>query len=84
MKGQAEFWLPLPPSLVHVANSSIIDWRALVTAEHGIGHKDSNWAFASTRRIDRNLRVPDDRESPIPDYRDHPFQGIVITISRGS
>jgi hypothetical protein len=54
MKGQADFWLPLPPSLVHVANSSIIDWRALVTAEHGIGHKDSKWAFASTRRIGRN------------------------------
>jgi hypothetical protein len=49
MKGQSDFWLPLPPFLLHVANSSIFDWRILVNEAHGIGHKDSKWTFGSTR-----------------------------------
>jgi hypothetical protein len=62
MKGQADFWLPLPPSLLHVANSSIFDWRVLVTEAHGIGHEDSKWTFGSTRRIGRN---PDNHDVSI-------------------
>ena len=62
MKGQADFWLPLPPSLLHVANSSIFDWRVLVTEAHGIGHEDSKWTFGSTLRIGRN---PDNHDVSI-------------------
>ena len=54
MKSQADFWLPLPPDLLHIANSSIKDWRVLVSDEHGKGHGDSRWVFASSRRIGRD------------------------------
>jgi len=54
MKARLGFWLPLPPDTVHIASSSIKDWRQLVNDEHSAGHKDSRWVFASTRRIGRD------------------------------
>ena len=53
MKGKAEFWLPLPPTVLHVATSSMKDWRALVNKWHG-RHLSTRWVFASTRRIGRD------------------------------
>jgi hypothetical protein len=49
MKGKAEFSLPLPPTVLHVATSSMADWRALVNKSHG-QHHTTTWVFASTRR----------------------------------
>jgi hypothetical protein len=54
MKARLGFWLPLPPETVHIASSSIKDWRQLVNDEHSVGHKDPRWVFASTRRIGRD------------------------------
>jgi hypothetical protein len=53
MKGKSEFWLPLPPAVLHVAISSMADWRALVNKSHG-QHHTTKWVFASTRRIGRD------------------------------
>lgn len=53
MKGQAGFWLPLPPDALHIAVSSMQDWRALVNKSHGF-HHNTQWVFSSTRRIGRN------------------------------
>jgi hypothetical protein len=51
MKARLGFWLPLPPETAHIASSSMADWRHLVNDEHGAGHKDSRWVFASTVRV---------------------------------
>jgi len=29
-EGKAEFWLPLPPAVLHVATSSVKDWSELI------------------------------------------------------
>ena len=50
MKGKSEFWLPLPlplpPAVLHVAVSSMADWRVLVNKSHGQYHT-TKWVFAS-------------------------------------
>ena len=51
MKGKSEFWLPLPPAVLAIANGSIADWTQLVRNEHG--EISSKWVFASTRRTGR-------------------------------
>jgi hypothetical protein len=51
MKARLGFWLPLPPETVHIAASSVADWRQLVNDEQGAGHPDSRWVFASTVRV---------------------------------
>jgi hypothetical protein len=51
MKGRHEFWLPLPPEVLAIANGSIADWTQLVRNEHG--DLSSRWVFASTRRTGR-------------------------------
>jgi hypothetical protein len=58
MKGKSEFWLPLPPTVLHVATSSMKDWRALVNKSHG-QHHTTKWVFASTRRIGRDPETTD-------------------------
>ena len=45
--------LPVPPIGLHVINSSIADWQALINISHGLGHK-TKWVFASTRREQRD------------------------------
>jgi hypothetical protein len=57
MKGRAEFWLPLPPPVLSIANAAIADWTQLVANEHG--HLTSKWVFASTRRTGRNPDTED-------------------------
>lgn len=52
MKGRHEFWLPLPPAVLALANGSIADWTQLVRNEHG--DLTSKWVFASTRRTGRD------------------------------
>lgn len=51
MKAKQDFWLPLPPSALHVANSAMSDWAALVKRSHD--DFETQWVFASTRRIGR-------------------------------
>jgi integrase len=53
MKARKDFMLPVPPIGLHVINSSIADWQALINISHGFGHK-TNWVFASTRREQRD------------------------------
>jgi hypothetical protein len=50
MKGGAEFWLPLPPAVLAIANGSIADYTVLVRNEHRV-EWPSKWVFASTRRL---------------------------------
>jgi hypothetical protein len=38
---------------LHVINTSIADWQALVTHSHSAAHT-SKWVFASTRRVQRD------------------------------
>ncbi len=52
MKGRSDFWLPLPPDVLHVANSCIADWSSLVM--RSTGDINTRWVFASTRRIGRD------------------------------
>jgi hypothetical protein len=52
MKGRSDFWLPLPPDVLHVANSCVADWSSLVM--RSTGAVASRWVFASTRRIGRD------------------------------
>jgi hypothetical protein len=61
MKARLGFWLPLPPETVHLAASSIADWRQLVNDEQGAGHPDSRWVFASTVRV----RDDDDKDRSV-------------------
>jgi hypothetical protein len=35
MNGNSEFWLPLPPEVLAIANGSVADWTRLVRDEHG-------------------------------------------------
>jgi hypothetical protein len=51
MKGRSDFWLPLPPEVLAIANGSIADWTQPVKNEHG--DLSSRWVFASTRRTSR-------------------------------
>jgi len=53
MKAPKDFMLPVPPMGLHVINSSIDDWQALINISHGFGHK-TKWVFASTRREQRD------------------------------
>lgn len=53
MKARKDFMLPVPPMGLHVINSSIADWQALINISHGFGHK-TKWVFASTRREQRD------------------------------
>ena len=53
MKARKDFMLPVPPVGLHVINSSIADWQALINISHGFGHK-TKWVFASTRREQRD------------------------------
>jgi integrase len=53
MKARKDFMLPVPPIGLHVINSSIADWQALINISHGFGHK-TKWVFASTRREQRD------------------------------
>jgi hypothetical protein len=57
MKGKLDFWLPLPPSALHVANSAMSDWASLVKRSHD--DFETQWVFASTRRIGRLKDNPD-------------------------
>lgn len=52
MKGRAEFWLPLPPSVLAIANGAMSDWSHTVKRSHG--HITTRWVFASTRRHGRD------------------------------
>lgn len=52
MKGRSDFWLPLPPDVLHVANSCIADWSSLLM--RSTGDIRTRWVFASTRRIGRD------------------------------
>ena len=52
MNGKSEFWLPLPPVVLSIADGSIADWTRLVRNEHG--EISSRWVFASTRRYGRD------------------------------
>jgi len=54
MKGQNEFWLPLPPVVLHVATSSIEEWEAIVNRSASTHKATTAWVFSSTRRIGRN------------------------------
>jgi hypothetical protein len=54
MKGQAEFWLPLPPAVLHIATSSIADWEAIVNRSASPAKATTAWVFSSTRRVGRN------------------------------
>ena len=53
MKARKDFMLPVPPVGLHVINSSIADWQALINISHGFGHKTKR-VFASTRREQRD------------------------------
>lgn len=59
MKGQAEFWLPLPPAVLHVASSSIADWEAIVNKSARPARQTTAWVFSSTRRVGRNPATVD-------------------------
>jgi hypothetical protein len=61
MKARLGFWLPLPPETVHIAASSVADWRQLVNDEQGASHPDSRWVFASTVRV----RDDDDKDRSV-------------------
>lgn len=53
MKGKSEFWLPLPPPVLSIANNCIQDWQRLVDNHYGVDYKNprtSRWVFASTQR----------------------------------
>jgi hypothetical protein len=54
MKGQAEFWLPLPSVVLHVAASSIADWEAIVNRSASPNKVRTAWVFSSVRRVGRN------------------------------
>jgi hypothetical protein len=51
MKGKSDFWLPLPPEVLAVANGAVKDWRWLTLNQHG--DIKTRWVFASTRRTGR-------------------------------
>ena len=57
MKGKSEFWLPLPPAVLSIANGAVTDWRQLTQNEHG--DMRTKWVFASTRRTGRILENED-------------------------
>lgn len=52
MKGKSEFWLPLPPAVLAIANGSVTDWAEEVRRRHG--EITTRWVFASTRRHGRD------------------------------
>jgi hypothetical protein len=52
MKGRAEFWLPLPPVVLAIANGSMSDWQRTVQRSHG--DITTRWVFSSTRRHGRD------------------------------
>jgi hypothetical protein len=54
MKGQSEFWLPLPPAVLHIGASSIADWEAIVNKSASPARQSTAWVFSSTRRVGRN------------------------------
>jgi hypothetical protein len=54
MKGQSEFWLPLPPAVLHIAASSIADWEAIVNKSASPAKQSTAWVFSSTRRVGRH------------------------------
>lgn len=47
MKGKSEFWLPLTPSVLAIANGSVEEWTATVRRSHG--EISSKLVFASGR-----------------------------------
>lgn len=52
MKARIDFWLPIPPLGKHILKCVMRDWRKLVNKSHG-ARNQTQWAFASTRRIGR-------------------------------
>lgn len=73
MKAKSEFWLPIPPEALHVANSCMSDWKALVTKSTS-QYETTRWVFASTRRIGRD---PDNRDVSIyPNSLNHHLRNL--------
>ncbi|MEH2471866.1 hypothetical protein V1281_006946 [Nitrobacteraceae bacterium AZCC 2161] len=73
MKAKAEFWLPIPPVALHVANSSMADWKSLVTKSTS-QYEETQWVFASTRRIGRD---PDNRDVAVyPNSLNHHLRNL--------
>ncbi|MDO9440581.1 MAG: hypothetical protein Q7T73_06800 [Beijerinckiaceae bacterium] len=73
MKAKSEFWLPIPPEALHVANSCMSDWKALVTKSTS-QYETTRWVFASTRRVGRD---PDNRDVSIyPNSLNHHLRNL--------
>jgi hypothetical protein len=73
MKAKQEFWLPIPPVAMHVANCSMSDWKALVTKSTS-QYEQTAWVFASTRRIGRD---PENRDVAVyPNSINHHLRNL--------
>jgi hypothetical protein len=76
MKGRSEFWLPLPPAVLAVANGSISDWHHTIRRSHG--EITTRWVFSSTRRHGRDWDNDD-----VAVYRMTRTRRCVISSARG-
>ncbi len=56
MKGKSEFWMPLPPAVLSIANGAGVDWDQLVSNAVGLHHGlTSRWIFPSFRTPDEDV-----------------------------
>lgn len=56
MKGKSEFWMPLPPEVLAIANNAAVDWNQIVANAVGPQHDlTSRWVFPSYQRPEEDI-----------------------------